>query len=181
MRAWVDHVLAFWFGELSPPQWFLKSDALDQAMVRRFSEVQAYVAGHSAADLVSGPAPAVAALIVLDQFPRNMFRGTPKAFATDPLAREVADRMIAARFDGGLPVTWRSFVYLPFEHSESADDQARSVALFEALGAAEPLEYARKHKAVIDQFGRFPHRNAILGRPSTPEERAYLAMPGAGF
>ena len=120
-------------------------------------------------------------MLVLDQFPRNMFRDTPQAFATDALARAVAQGAIAQGLDDGLEPEQRVFLYLPLEHSEDKDDQALAVALISGLGDAEFTRYAQAHKAVIDRFGRFPHRNAVLGRPSTPEEQAFLAEPGSAF
>ena len=115
----------------------------------------------------------MAAVIVLDQFPRNMFRGTAQAFATDAVALKISKDAIAAKLDTQLTPQQRAFLYMPFQHVEDRNDQARSVELFSALGA-ESLSYARQHKEVIDRFGRFPHRNAALGRESTPEEIEFM-------
>ena len=123
---------------------------------------------------------ALAAVIGCDQFPRNMFRGTPRAFATDAKALALAEDAIALGFDARVPVVRRQFFYLPFEHAEDRQAQARSVALFAPLGE-ESLRWAQAHKAIIDRFGRFPHRNAILGRASTPEETEFLGQPGSSF
>lgn len=125
----------------------------------------------------------LALCIVLDQFPRNMFRGDPAAYATDGKALLAAKMSVARKYDLLLPAIKRRFLYLPFEHSESLADQQKSVALFEAIREDDPqgYDYARKHLEVIEIYGRFPHRNAILGRENTPEEDAYLAQPGAGF
>ena len=124
---------------------------------------------------------ALAAVIVCDQFPRNMFRGTPRAFATDSKALTIANAAIAKGYDAALTQSQRQFLYLPFEHAEDAASQARAVELFAPLGDAELTKYAEAHKAIIDRFGRFPHRNAVLGRVSTPEEVAFLKEPGSSF
>ena len=131
------------------------------------------------------PADCLAFIVVLDQFPRNLFRADARAFAADPLALEAARDAVARGIDRGLLPVERQFVYLPFEHSESLDDQRRCCALMETLKpfpeTRDVHEWALKHLAVIERFGRFPHRNAVLGRASTPEEIEYLAQPGAGF
>lgn len=121
----------------------------------------------------------IALVLLLDQFPRNMFRGTPQAFATDAKARGVSERAIAAGHDKPLPRELRMFIYMPFMHSEAMADQDRCLALMEELGEAEQIKYARIHRDVIERFGRFPHRNDMLGRVSTPEEMAFLE--GGGF
>ena len=178
--AWVREVLGFWFGELQPPQWFKKDPALDAAVRARFAGLHANLA-------VWPPVPdrsagrALAAIVVLDQFPRNIYRGTPKAFASDPAALELAKTTVAAGLDRGLAPAERLFVYLPFEHAEDASLQVEAVRLIGSLGDAEWTRYAEAHKAIVDRFGRFPHRNEILGRPSTPEEIQFLAQPGSGF
>ena len=125
-------------------------------------------------------ATALAATIVLDQFSRNMFRGTPAAFASDPKALAIAQASVARGFDADLPEKRRQFFYLPFEHSEDAAVQARSVTLFATLGEGY-LRWAQAHKVIVDRFGRFPHRNAVLGRVSTPEEIAFLQEPNSSF
>jgi len=131
------------------------------------------------------PLAGLALVVVLDQFPRNMFRGTPEAFASDALALGVARRLVERGFDGLLRHVERMFVYLPFEHAEDLSAQERALALFEALDREEPggdlFEYAHRHHEIIARFGRFPHRNAILGRASTPDEREFLLQPGSGF
>lgn len=127
------------------------------------------------------PQAMLAALIVLDQFPRNMFRDTPRAFATDPLALALARQMVDAGLDRDFSKDERMFLYLPFEHSEQAADQARCCALFALLEDSELLRYAQAHKDIIDRFGRFPHRNATLGRSSTHEEIEFLKQPGSSF
>ncbi len=181
-------VLDFWFGPppfASRPEWFRKDPAFDDAVRARFG---ALVDQALAAPLGWGPAPAgrLAEIVVLDQFPRNLFRGQARAFAGDARARDLA---LALLDDGGhlaLHPLQRWFAYLPLEHAEDLALQERSVALFGALAAADPalagaLDYAERHRDVIRRFGRFPHRNAALGRPSTDAELAFLATPGSGF
>jgi uncharacterized protein (DUF924 family) len=181
-------VLDFWFGvtDAARDEWFRKDDAFDASIRERFgASVEQALAGglagweHTAHD-------ALAVLLLLDQFTRNIFRGTPRAFAGDARALALARAMVARGDDVALPPLRRVFVYLPFEHAEAAHAQRESLRLFGALAAAHPSlatfdDYARRHAVVIERFGRFPHRNAILGRPSTPEEIAYLRQPGSGF
>lgn len=185
-------VLDFWFGSPGDPgygsarkAWFLKDDAFDAQIRSRFLALHAEAAARRLDGWRAAAPDCLALVIVLDQFSRNMFRGTPEAFACDSYALEVAEHAVAARLDAGVPPVHRMFFYLPFEHSESLAQQARSVELFDLLRGepqlADSIPYAQKHYDVIARFGRFPHRNAILGRPSTPDELAYLSQPGAGF
>jgi uncharacterized protein (DUF924 family) len=132
-------------------------------------------------DLVADAHTALAAVIVLDQMSRNMFRGTPRAFAADQQALRVAETAIARGFDAGLTKEQRVFLYLPFEHCEDRRLQARSVALMASLGDPELARWAQAHQAIVDRFGRFPHRNSVLGRTSTPEEIEFLKQPGSSF
>jgi uncharacterized protein (DUF924 family) len=176
-----EDVLGFWFGELRPEQWFKKDAALDQEITRRFGDLHRTLARGVPADWLATARGALAAVIVLDQFPRNMFRGGAAAFATDGLALSVAEAAIARGLDARLGVAERKFLYLPFEHCEDAAAQARSVQLYEALGDKDALDYALRHKSIIDRFQRFPHRNAALGRTSTAEELAFLKEPGSSF
>jgi uncharacterized protein (DUF924 family) len=178
---WDADVLEFWFGELQPRQWFIKDPELDELIRTRFLGVHEGVAAAPESELVAGPRTALAAVIALDQFPRNMFRGVAKAFATDAKALALADKAISRGFDAVLSPAERQFLYLPFQHCEEPSVQARSVALFRALGDPEQIKYAEDHKAIIDRFGRFPHRNAILGRASTLAEEAFLREPGSAF
>lgn len=131
------------------------------------------------------PNSCLALILLLDQFPRNIFRGTPRAFATDAMALQAAERAVGDRFDEQLLPVQRWFLYLPFEHSEHLEHQHRSIALFDTLrddpDSASTIDYAYRHLRVIERFGRFPHRNAILGRESTPEEQEFLLQPGSGF
>jgi len=147
----------------------------------RFLGLHERVAAAPEGELLADPRTALAAVIVLDQFSRNMFRGSAGAFATDAKALVLADEAVACGFDSRLSQKERLFLYLPFEHSENPAMQTRSVALFTALGDPEQSKYAEAHKAIIDRFGRFPHRNAILGRPSTAAEEAFLKKPGSSF
>jgi uncharacterized protein (DUF924 family) len=178
--GWVDDVLGFWFG-LPPEAWFEKSDALDRECATRFRDVHAALMASAAAEQVTSARRALAAAIVLDQFSRNIYRGTPGAFASDPLAKEIASRAIGLGYDAALSKHERMFLYLPFEHSESLDDQERSVALFKQLDDDFYFGFAVAHRDIIVRFRRFPHRNALLDRPSTPEEIAFLAEPGSSF
>lgn len=186
-------VLAFWFGQAGEPDyglpraaWFRKDPAFDEAIRQRFlPAVEAALAGRLAA-WAGEPAGLLALLILLDQFTRNLFRNTAQAFAGDPPARRLAEQALASGWDRQLLPVQRVFAYLPFEHSETLADQERSLALFAALAAEQSgydgyLDYARRHHEVIARFGRFPHRNAALGRPDMPEEADYLAQPGSGF
>jgi uncharacterized protein (DUF924 family) len=183
-----DAVIDFWFGP--PPlasrrEWFVKSPAFDESIRQRFGGlVEQALAGPLGwgEDAVSR----LAEIVVLDQFPRNLFRGQARAFAGDARARSIALALIDAGADQTLHPLQRWFVYLPLEHAEDLALQDRSVAQFEALAAADPetagaMDYAYRHRDVIRRFGRFPHRNAALGRASTAEELAYLAQPGSGF
>jgi len=179
-------VLSFWYGD--PPDyasprkaWFERDEAFDSAVTARFSGVHAAAARGDLDGMAASPLGALALAIVLDQFPRNMFRGQPAAFATDGKARTVADAALAQGFDRDMTVVQKLFLYLPFEHSEDLADQERCCALFAAAGNADFLDYAERHRDIIARFGRFPHRNRMLGRANTPEEEAFLAQPGSSF
>jgi uncharacterized protein (DUF924 family) len=167
-------VPSFWFSEESRRQWFAPTPAFDQAIRARFRDLFARAGSGRLETWEQSPEGFVALCILLDQMPRNMFRGTPRAYATDHTALEVAKRTVDKGFDRGLLPNQRQFVYLPFSHSERLADQLRAVALFEAASLDEALVYVRGDLAIIRRFGRFPHRNAILGRSSTPEEVAFL-------
>ena len=170
--TWVAAVLHFWFTELKPKQWFIKDEQLDGLIRERFLPVYEHMRQGPFDDKGLSARDTLAAVIVLDQFPRNMFRGTPQAFATDAQALAIAQSAVAQGQDRKLSRKRRVFLYMPFQHSEDRAVQARSIELFTALG--ENLGYARRHQEVIERFGRFPHRNAILGRTSTAEEREFL-------
>ena len=178
--AWVADVLDFWFQELSQGDWFAKSAELDDRIRARFLALHERLQHHDGQGL-DGARPLLAAVIVLDQFSRNLFRGAARAFDCDPLARELARQAIARGFDRALTDRERVFLYLPFEHSEDRDDQALSVELISRLGNEHWTRYAEAHKTIIDRFGRFPHRNAVLGRASTEEEAEMLRQPMSSF
>jgi uncharacterized protein (DUF924 family) len=171
------NVLAFWLAA-GPDRWFEDDAAFDAAIRERF--MATYEA--AAAGLLSGwenqPESALALVIVLDQFSRNMFRNSARAYATDPLSRAIAERAIARGFDRQVAMPERNFFYLPFEHSEELADQERSVALIGQTGDADLLKWAERHADIIRRFGRFPHRNAVLGRTTTPDEQAFLDAGG---
>jgi uncharacterized protein (DUF924 family) len=169
-------VLAFWRAA-GPDKWFEKDAGFDAEISSRFRGIyEAAAAGGLAWD--DNPQGALALLIVLDQFARNMFRGNARAFAADPLAREVAARAIARGFDQLVPTAERMFFYLPFEHSEKLADQERGVALNRATRDADAVKWAELHADIIRRFGRFPHRNAVLGRVTTAEEQTFLDSGG---
>jgi len=170
-------VLAFWRAA-GADKWFKKDVAFDAEIVRRYSALWGEAAAGSLPAWEDTPDAALALVILLDQFPRNMFRGDARAFATDTKARGVADRATARGFDRAVPTSERLFFYLPFEHSESEADQARAIALIAALGDADLTRWAQLHADIIKRFGRFPHRNTALGRTSTREEQAFLDAGG---
>jgi uncharacterized protein (DUF924 family) len=173
-----EDVVAFWRAA-GPQKWFSKDPAFDDEIRSRFLAIhEAAAAGHLAG-WEATPEGALALLILLDQFPRNMFRGSARAFATDLPARDIAERAIAHGFDQKVPPVDRIFFYLPLEHSENLADQERCVELCRATGDADSLKWAEVHADIIRRFGRFPHRNALLGRATTPEEQAFL--DGGGF
>ena len=183
MKILASEVLRFWFGEgadygVVHKRWFEKNPAFDVEVRDRFLGV--YESQLVGRDWLAQPHPCLARIIVLDQFPRNMFRGTPQAFATDALALAAARHALAAGYDRDWLRVEKIFAYLPFEHSEALADQQRACELMRPLGE-EQYDYALRHKAIIERFGRFPHRNAILGRASTPEEIEFLKQPGSGF
>ena len=172
-----SEVVAFW-PEAGPSKWFRGGAAFDAACRERLLAPHLAAARREFDGWMATGEGALALLLLLDQAPRNVFRGNAHAFATDPLARRFAAAALEAGYDQACEPLLRPFFYLPFEHSEAPADQARSVALFEALGDAMSLRYARDHHEVIERFGRFPHRNAALGRETTPEEQAWLDAGG---
>jgi uncharacterized protein (DUF924 family) len=171
MNDWRSDVLRFWFG-LSKEQWWRGPAELDEQIRERFLDLWKDKRQLPAACFVDDPLTAIAAVILFDQFPRNMFRGHAEQFSTDPLALQVAREAVDRGLDEQLDKQERSFLYMPFQHSEDIDDQDRAVLLFTRLGDDEQLGYARKHRDVIARFGRFPHRNAMLGRQPRPDEVA---------
>ncbi|MFQ1757536.1 DUF924 family protein [Aeromonas veronii] len=200
MQPW-QPLLALWFGDEADdvlratrqaPLWWVKSSETDALLASRFGELAEAAAKGSLAHWAALPSGRLALILLLDQLPRNIHRGTPAAFAQDPLARDLCLKGLSIGADKSLSPLERVFFYLPLEHAESREQQARSVALFEALAAEQAgtpaqatfagfADFARRHQVIIERFGRFPHRNDILGRTSTPEEAAFLQQPGSGF
>jgi uncharacterized protein (DUF924 family) len=181
MSPGINDIVDFWFETLSPEDWYRKDPSIDAEISDRFGRVYGALRSGVPPGWLVTPQGYLAAILALDQFPRNMFRDDPRAFATDADALALAKRAIAEGMDMRLTPVQRAFVYMPFQHSENAADQRRSVELFAALGNKLNLDFAVRHKAIIDRFGRFPHRNAVLGRASTEEESAFLTEPGSSF
>lgn len=187
----IDVVLTFWFGDptgLTAQQrkeWFQKNPEFDQLIRDRFLATYQQAAAGQCHHWATTAPGALALILVLDQFPRNLFRQEPQAFATDGKALQVAQTAIAQGWDQTLPPIQRWFLYMPLMHSEDRAIQAQSVQLFQPLAAIpetrDCYSYALQHQAIIDQFGRFPHRNAILGRQNTPAETEFLQQPGSSF
>ena len=177
MIASAEAVLAFW-REAGPDKWFNKDAAFDDEIRTRFLGTYEAAAAGKLADWEATREGTLALVIVLDQFPRNMFRDSGRAFAADPLALAVAKRAIERGFAIATPVQERAFFYLPFEHSEQIDDQERCCALFRATGDADLVKWAELHADIIRRFGRFPHRNAVLGRTTTADEQVFLDSGG---
>lgn len=184
-------ILEFWFDPAHVAHWFAADASFDARIRKRFGSATEEALQGQWDGWAATPDSWLALLILLDQFPRNLYRGSGRAWVADVKAQRVVLSGLDDGFDQSLPSLQRVFAYLPLEHAENLGLQQRSVALFEALHAASPpqqrkryagfLDYARRHRDVIARFGRFPHRNAALGRASTPDERSYLAQPGAGF
>jgi uncharacterized protein (DUF924 family) len=172
-------VLDFWF-QRERKAWFAKDVHFDTEIRSRFLPLYELAASGGLAAWMQEPKSSLALVIVLDQFPRNMFRGTARAFAADPVALEAARSLVERGWDKAFSADERTFAYLPFEHSEALADQRRACELMQPLGE-EVYRYAVRHKEIIERFGRFPHRNAALGRESTPAEIAFLATPGSAF
>jgi uncharacterized protein (DUF924 family) len=171
----IQEVLEFWFGDDARASWFRSSPAFDQTIRKRFGELFARAATGELAAWESSAEGCLALCILLDQMPRNMFRGAPRAFATDDKALAVAEHALAEGFDRDLAGEQKQFIYLPFMHSENLANQLRALALFESGGMAQNRRFAEEHVAIIRRFGRFPHRNAIFGRPNTEAEAEYLS------
>ena len=180
MVAWQE-VIEFWFTALGPDQWFAKSLELDKKIAQDFGACHRAAA---AVELYSWRGSALgrlAEIIVLDQFSRNIYRDRAEAFACDGLALALAQEAVAAGDDGLLSDEQRAFLYMPYMHSESRLIQQQSLRLYQALGRDNNLDYARRHASIIERFGRYPHRNAVLGRESSAEEREFLRLPGSSF
>ena len=177
-----DDVARFWFETLSPRQWWASDPKLDAELAARFGGVHAAAMRCELYEWRRSPIGRLAEVIVLDQFSRNLYRGDPRSYAADPIALCLAQEAVRIGDDEGLSVPQRQFLYMPFMHSESALIHRRAVELYGAPGLEGALASEMRHKAIIDRFGRYPHRNRVLGRESTPEEDEFLARtPGGGY
>ncbi|MGH6968595.1 MAG: DUF924 family protein [Stellaceae bacterium] len=173
-QPWIDDVLHFWFAELPPLAWFSGDESTDALVRMRFLALHEELRRCLPAGALLAPESALAAVIALDQFPRNLYRDRPETYAVDAAALAAAQRAVMLGFDRAFDKTRRLFFYLPFMHAEDRAAQARAVELCQTLGEGESLVQARWHRAIVDRFGRFPHRNAILGRSSTAAEIEFL-------
>nr|WP_315168202.1 DUF924 family protein [uncultured Limnohabitans sp.] len=176
-----EKILHFWFTELTSKHHFAKDPALDEAIRTRFGATLETAARCELFAWRATPEGRLAEVLVLDQFSRNVYRDTPRAFAQDPLVLALAQELVASGQDRSLPLAQRSFAYMPYMHSESALVHAQAVVLFDQPGMEDTLRFELRHQAIIERFARYPHRNAILGRESTPEELVFLSEPGSGF
>jgi uncharacterized protein (DUF924 family) len=172
-EPWIDNVIRFWFEETDASQWFTRDDRFDAVCRERFEALHQHIAALPIGALDT-PLASVAGVIVLDQFPRNMYRASPRAYATDARALAHAQHAIARGFDQQLTPKQRMFLYMPLQHAEDRHVQAQSVELFDRLGLEDTARYAREHQQIVERFSRFPHRNAVLGRASTPEELEFV-------
>ena len=176
-----DDVLEFWFSDVARPHWFVRSEGFDARVRQVLGNLHAQAARGELDDWARDPRGALALVLLLDQAPRNLHRGSADAFACDARALVHARAAVDAGFDRHLDEDSRVFLYLPFEHSESLTDQDRCVALMSTLANPMWRDYAERHHQVIARFGRFPHRNTVVGRESTPEELEFLKQPGSSF
>ena len=174
-------IIDFWFKELTPKQWFAKDDEFDQLCKDRFGDLLKAAALGECFRWRETSLGRLAEIIVLDQFSRNIYRDTAEAFAQDAMALVLAQEAVAHGYDQDLSDSERGFLYMPYMHSESRRVHEEAVKLFSQPGQEGKLDYELRHKEIIDRFERYPHRNAILGRKSTEEERAFLQQPGSGF
>jgi uncharacterized protein (DUF924 family) len=190
MKSLAPEVLRFWFGDPADygkvqKRWFEKDPAFDALVVERYQKLHQEMLDGAQREWLQTPRACLARIIVLDQFPRHIYRGSAAAFSSDPLALEAAQHLVGQGWDRELLPVERMFAYLPFEHSESLADQDRACELCKTLDAfpetADTYRWALAHREIVARFGRFPHRNAALDRASTPEEIAYLKQPGSGF
>ncbi|MBP2299338.1 DUF924 family protein [Azospirillum picis] len=178
----IDEIVDFWFDEATKPYWFRQSGSFDRAVADTLGPHHEAAARGDYDHWMDDVDGCIALCILLDQVPRNIHRGDRRAFATDAKALAVSDHAIANGFDLECNADERTFLYLPYEHQEDLASQERSVVLFtERVDDPEAIDYALRHREVIRRFGRFPHRNAVLGRPGTPEEEAFLQEPGSSF
>jgi uncharacterized protein (DUF924 family) len=174
-------VLQFWFHEVTPAQWWKVDAAFDSSIASRFGALHAQAERGELFAWRSTPHGRLAEIIVLDQFSRNMFRGERRAFVSDPVALTLAQEAVAAGADLALPTEERVFIYMPFMHSESKVIHEVAEKIFRVNAPGSNYQFELRHKAIIDRFGRYPHRNAILGRESSAEELAFLTEPGSSF
>lgn len=174
-------VIDFWFSEIDPGQWFRQSDELDSQIRRRFGALHAQAVNGQLSGWRVQALGRLAEIIVLDQFSRNIFRGTKQAFGADSLALALAQEAVAAGVDAELEPARRAFLYMPYMHSEAPEIHELAVSLFSASGMESNLQFERRHQAIIDRFGRYPHRNAVLERVSSAEEIEFLKTPGSSF
>ncbi len=177
----IQQVLTFWFERHGPDQWWAKDPVFDDAIRVHFGALHARAVRAELHDWRATPEGRLAEIIVLDQLSRNLYRDDARAFANDGMALVLAQEAVRAGADREIPAERRGFLYMPYQHSESALVHEFAVPLFESLGDAESLDYELQHKAIIDRFGRYPHRNAVLSRPSTTEEIAFLKTEGSSF
>ena len=173
-QKWVGEILDFWFGELTQKDWYSGGAELDEKIRTRFADTYEAVKSDFSLESADDPRTALAATILFDQMPRNMFRKTAKAFATDNIAIAIARRAVDKEFDAGMTPEEKQFLYMPFMHSEVSADQERCVDLIRMLGNEESLKYAIEHRDIVAEYGRFPHRNRVLGRESTKAETDFL-------
>jgi len=176
-----DEVIRFWFEEIAPKQWWAQDAAFDEALSTRFGTAHAAAARCELYAWREQPAGRLAEILVLDQFSRNIYRDDPRSFACDPMALCLAQEAVRIGADQAVPAERRVFLYMPFMHSESVAIHEWAIKLFGALEMESNLQSERRHKAIIDKFGRYPHRNRILGRTSTPEELDFLTRKGSSF
>lgn len=177
----IEEVLSFWFEESGPEQWWARDPRFDAEIRSRFGALHDRAVQGELHGWRDTPEGRLAEIIVLDQFSRNLYREDPRAFAADAMALALAQEAVRIGADQAVPPVQRQFFYMPYQHSESPRIHEIAVQLFESLDDPESLDFERRHKAIIDRFGRYPHRNRVLGRPSTPEEIAFLREPGSSF
>ena len=176
-----EQIIEFWFEELEPAQWWKKDAAFDALLKERFANLHGQAAAAELYDWRTCAEGRLAEIIILDQFSRNMYRDTPRAFAQDGMALALAQEAVAHGADQALSPAQRSFLYMPYMHSESLRIHQAAEALYRQNGVQSSFDFEMKHKRIIERFGRYPHRNGILGRPSTMEEIEFLQQPGSGF
>ncbi|GFR95555.1 membrane protein [Elysia marginata] len=174
-------IITFWFEEIAPRQWFVKDSDFDEQIRQRFSDVHQAATRCELSPWRETPEGRLAEVIILDQFSRNLYRDTAQAFASDSLALALAQEAVSNGHDKALTPHQKAFLYMPWMHSESAVIHHEAVALFSQPGLEDNYQFELRHKAIIDRFGRYPHRNALLGRQSTPEELEFLQQPGSSF